>query len=365
MAIHNQTQKIHHKNDNYQKVVPFILFIFALVLLFKLIKPMIVILLSSILVVYISFPIYKRIIKKIPNKTISVILSLLVILIIVLIPFSFLIFGVTQQGYYLYKSLSTSVEKGALFGFGCDGADSELCALINQFEKLSLEQLSKFGLDDQLYKSIPILEQKVSNLILSIPVIIAQIFLTLVISYFILKDWKNILEKIVNLIPMRTQTVNILIKEFGNISYTVIYAQLFVALVQGVVGGFGFYIFGGPFPILSGVIIAFCALIPAIGTAIIWLPVSLFLILSGYVSHDHWMMGKGIGLFLYGMFIISTIDNILLAKIVHTRAKVSQISVIVGVIGGIGLFGIVGIFIGPIMLPLLMTYFQTFKERFI
>ena len=70
-------------------------------------------------------------------------------------------------------------------------------------------------------------------------------------------------------------------------------------------------------------------------------------------------------MFLYGSLIISTIDNILLAKIVHTKAKVNPIIVIVGVIGGASLLGFVGIFIGPILLPLLITYFETFKERFV
>jgi predicted PurR-regulated permease PerM len=157
---------------------------------------------------------------------------------------------------------------------------------------------------------------------------------------------------------MRTKTKNRLIEEFGNITHTVIYAQLFVALVQGVVATIGFYIFGVPFPLLLGLVTAFCALIPAIGTAIIWVPASLFLVLSGH-------LGRGIGLFLYSALIISTIDNILLAKIVHEKAKVNQILVIVGVIGGAGLFGIAGIFIGPILLPLLITYFETFKERFV
>ena len=76
------------------------------------------------------------------------------------------------------------------------------------------------------------------------------------------------------------------------------------------------------------------------------------------------ILWKGFGLFLYGLAIVSTIDNILLAKIVKTKAKVSQIVVIIGVIGGASMFGIMGIFIGPILLPLLITYFETFKERF-
>lgn len=324
---------------------------------------MITILLSSTLLAYISFPLHKKIIKKVPNKSLSIIASLFIVVIIILIPFSFLAFEITQQGYYFYNSLSTNVAKGALFGFGCTSADSKVCLILNQAEKFSLEQLSKFGFDKQLQKFLPLLEEKIVSFILSIPFIMAQILLTLIIAYFILKEWKNIMKKIIDVLPMRKKTIQRLIKEFGDITHTVIYAQLFVALIQGLIGAIGFYIFGAPFPIFLGVLLAFCALIPAFGTAIIWVPVSLFLVASGYFSHDFWVMGKGIGLFFYGLLIISLIDNFLLPKIVHAKAKVNQIVVIIGVIGGAALFGVPGIFIGPILLPLLLTYFETFKER--
>ena len=191
MAIPNQ----------YRKTVPFILFVLALFLLFKLIQPMITILLSSFLLAYISFPLYKKIMKKIPNESLSIILSLFLIVIIILIPFSFLAVGIGQQGYYFYNSLSNTVAKGALFGFGCTSSESKLCSLLNQAERFSLEQLSKFGLDNQLQVYLPILEEKIKNFILSIPLIIAKIFLTLVITYFILKGLKKpeiLLKKIIH-----------------------------------------------------------------------------------------------------------------------------------------------------------------------
>ena len=172
-----------------------------------------------------------------------------------------------------------------------------------------------FGFDKQIQKFLPILEEKITHFILSIPIIIAGIFITLVITFFILKDWENILKKIVDFLPMRKKTIKRLIREFGNITHTVIYAQLFVALVQGIIATVGFYILGVPFPLILGVVTAFCALIPAIGTGIIWLPASLYLTFMGYFSQDYWILSKGIILFFYGLFIISTIDNILLAKL--------------------------------------------------
>jgi len=350
--------------NSYQKIVPFIIFVLALVLLFMLIRPTITILLGSVILAYISFPLQKKIFKKIPNKSISIFLSLFTISLIILIPFILLTFGIAQQGVYFYNSLSDNIEKGALLGYSCTSVDSKVCLLLNQAEKFSLEQLSKFGFDKQIQKFLPILEEKITHFILSIPLIIAKIFITLVITFFILKDWENILKKIVDFLPMRKKTIKRLTNEFENITHTVIYAQLFIALVQGLVATLGFYLLGVPFPLILGVITAFFALIPAIGTAIIWLPASLYLILMGYFSQDYWILSKGIILFFYGLFIISTIDNILLAKIVHSKAKVNQIIIIIGVIGGASMFGVVGIFLGPILLPLLLTYLETFKERF-
>ena len=350
--------------NQYQKVTPFILFILALILLFLLVRPMITILLSSILLAYVSFPLHKKISKKIPNELISIMLSLLIVFIIILIPVTLLGIEITHQGSDFYDSFSSKITKGALFGFGCTSAESKVCLIVNQAEKFSLERLSKFGFDNQLQKILPILESKITTFILSIPIILAEIFLTLIISFFILREWKNILEKIGELLPMRKKTIDQLVREFGNITYTVIYAQLFVALVQGIIGTIGFYLLGVPFPIALGVIMAFFSLIPTIGTAIIWFPASMYLILMGYFSNDYWTLVRGIVLFFYGLLIISTIDNILLSKIVRARTNVSQIITIIGVIGGASLFGIPGIFIGPILLPLLITYFQTFKERF-
>ncbi|MGV8086880.1 MAG: AI-2E family transporter [Candidatus Woesearchaeota archaeon] len=350
-------------SNDYQKIVPFIIFILALILLFKLVQPMITILLGSVLLAYVTFPIYNKISKKIRNKSFSIILSLFIIFIIILIPFAFIAFEVTKQGYHFYGSLSDTIEKGEVFGFGCISEDSKICSTINYFEKFSSEQLSASGLDKQLQKIKPILAEKITQFISSLPLIFAGIFLSLFIAYYILYDWKNILKKIIYILPVRTKTTNRLIKEFGNITYTVVYAQLFVALVQGTIGTIGFYIFGVPSPIFLGLAIAFCSLIPTMGTALIWGPASLFLILNGYFYHDNGILIRGIGLLLYGLLIIGTIDNILLAKIVHAKAKVSQIVIITGVIGGAVMFGIIGIFIGPIILPLLLTYFETFRER--
>jgi len=326
---------------------------------------MITILLSSIILAFISYPMYKKLRRKISNKSFSIILALFIIAMIILIPFAFLAFEITREGIIFHNSLSSKIEKGTLFGFGCTSADSKVCSLINRVEKFSTEHLSQFGFTTQIQKILPFLEEKITTFILGIPLLIAEIFLTFVIAYFILKEWRSILQKIEFILPLRTKTKNSLVLQFGNITHAIIYTQLFVALVIGIVATIGFFVFGVPFPMVLGILVAFCTLIPTAGTAIIWVPASLYLLLSGYFSHNYWVLAKGIGLFLYCIIIVNYIDNILLARIMRAKTKVNQIVVIIGVIGGAAMFGFVGIFIGPILLPLLLTYFETFKQRFV
>lgn len=350
-------------NNQYERILPFVIFLLALFLFFKIIEPMITIFLGSILITYLFYPLYKRVRKRISNQSISIILTILVIVIILLLPFSYIVFEVTRQSFEFYNSLSNNIAKGALFGLGCTSADSKICSLINNIEKFSVQGLSKIGFDEHLQKLLPRLQEILTKYFIEIPLAILNGGFILFSSYFLFKDGEKIIQKIVGWLPIRKNTVKKLIVQLEKVTYAVVFGQLFIALVQGFVAIIGFYIFGVPLPIFWGVMVAFSSLIPPVGTAIIWVPASLYMVLTGYFANDYTTLMKGIGLFVYGVLIISTIDNILRIKIM-AKADVHPLIVIAGVIGGVNLFGIIGLFLGPIILPLLITYFETFREKF-
>ena len=352
------------QKNSYEHVVHFIIFSLAVILFFKIIEPLITILLTSIIITYVSFPLYKRIKKIIISQFISIVLTIVIITLILLLPFSYLVFKIGQQSFDFYNSLSGNIAKGTLFGFTCKRADSDICSIINSAEKFSATRLSQVGADKYVQKALSRMIEITTNYLVRIPQAILGTGLALFISYFLFRDGEKITKRIINWLPFRTKTVDKLTSQFKKITYTIVFAQLFVALAQGIVGMAGFYIFGVPLAIFWGVVMAFFALVPTIGTAVIWVPASLFLVLSGYLSQNYIMVAKGAGLFVYGLLVISTIDNLLRIKIIHVKAEVHPIIVISGVIGGISLFGIIGLFVGPILLSMLITYFETFKERF-
>lgn len=351
-------------NNQYEKIVPFVIFLIALFLFFKILEPMIIIFLGSILITYMFYPLYKRVRKIISNQFLSIILTILVIVTVLLLPFSYVVFEVTQQSFEFYNSLSSNIARGTLFGIGCTSADSKICSLINNIEKFSAQSLSEIGFDKQLQKLLPRLQELLTNYLIEIPLAILNGGFILFISYFLFKDGEKIRQKMVNLLPIRKKTIKKLMDQFEMVAHAVVFGQLFVALAQGFVAIIGFYVFGVPFPFFWGVMMAFSSLIPPVGTAIIWVPASLYMVLTGYFTNDYITLSKGIGLFVYGLLIISTIDEILRIKIIQAKADVHPLIVIAGVIGGVNLFGVTGLFLGPILLPLLITYFETFRERF-
>jgi predicted PurR-regulated permease PerM len=351
-------------NNSYENIIPFLIFFLALFLFFKIIEPMITIFLSSILITYIFYPLYKKIRKRISNRFLSIILTLLVIVIIFSLPFFYIISQVTQQSFEFYNSLSSNIAKGTIFGLGCRSADSDICSLINDIEEVSTQSLSKIGFDKYLQKMLPLLQEMAARYLIEIPLAVINGVFVLFISYFLFKDGKEIAQRIEGLLPIRKRILEKLVDQFEKVTYAVVFGQLFVALSQGFLATVGFYIFGVPLPIFLGVLTAFCALIPVVGTSVIWVPASLYMILIGYFTQNYNILSKGVWLFVYGILAISAIDNLLRIKIMQSRADVYPIITIIGVVGGVNLFGTAGLFLGPILLPLIITYFETFKERF-
>ena len=184
------------------------------------------------------------------------------------------------------------------------------------------------------------------------------------ISFFLFKDGKKLMNNIVGMVPLSKSYSDKLIEKSNKVTYSVVYAHIIVAIVQGILGAIGFYVFGIPSALLWGVVMSILSLLPIIGPAIIWIPGSIFLLIDGIVINSYFDIGKGVGLLLYGVLIISTSDNFLRIKIIGDTVEVHPLTVFIGIIGGISTFGLIGIFIGPIALSLLITFFRDFSGNY-
>ena len=131
-----------------------------------------------------------------------------------------------------------------------------------------------------------------------------------------------------------------------------------LAVVQGVVAYIGYVIFGAPSPLFWGVLTCFATIIPIVGTALVWLPLALYMGLEG-----NW--GQAVGLILYGGLIVTHVDNVVRFVMQKKLADTHPLITIFGVFIGLSLFGFMGVIFGPLLLAMFVFCVNIFKRKYL
>jgi predicted PurR-regulated permease PerM len=185
---------------------------------------------------------------------------------------------------------------------------------------------------------------------------VAGLLMTLFILFFFFRDSGPALDMLRSLIPLSRREAD---EVFGRITDTIhasIYGQVAVALVQGILGGCMFWILGLPAPVFWGFVMALLALVPMLGTFLVWGPAAIFLALGG-----QW--GKAIVLVAWGAVAIGFIDNLLYPFLVRKRMRLHTLLVFFAILGGISLVGAAGVVVGPLILSVTDALIDIWRRR--
>jgi len=158
---------------------------------------------------------------------------------------------------------------------------------------------------------------------------------------------KFLLEELASLLPFPADRGRELMARLGTVMKAVVKGVGLTCVAQGTLGGLGFWVTGLPSPLLFGTVMAFGSLIPVVGTAIVWLPGALYLLFTG---KTFW----GIGLILWGAFVVGGTDNILRPLLIGGNIGIPFPLLIVGILGGLFSFGLSGLILGPLALTVLL-----------
>ncbi len=182
-------------------------------------------------------------------------------------------------------------------------------------------------------------------------------FLMLYIAFFLLRDSDTLISLLIRALPMGDEREKLLFKKFAEVTRATVKGNLLVAMAQGMLGGLIFWAISIPGALLWGVIMAVASLIPAIGAAIIWGPVAIYLLATGQTT-------QGIILIVVGAGVIGLIDNLLRPIRVGRDTKLPDYLVLLATLSGITLFGISGFVIGPLIAALFVAIWQIFMREF-
>jgi predicted PurR-regulated permease PerM len=174
--------------------------------------------------------------------------------------------------------------------------------------------------------------------------------------FFLFREGRRIRLTVAAALPLDPDRVERLFANISDIVVANLYGVLAVAVVQGSLMGVGFWFLGVRSPILWGLVTAACSLVPVVGTALVWLPASLFLLVSG-----HWV--KGVILLAWGAGFVSIVDQIVRPYVVGGRARMNTLLIFFSLLGGIEAFGILGIFLGPLVLSITLALLAMLREE--
>jgi predicted PurR-regulated permease PerM len=178
--------------------------------------------------------------------------------------------------------------------------------------------------------------------------------------FYLFIDGDRLTKKIMQVTPLKDSYEKILIEKFNSISRATLKGTTLVAIIQGTMGGTLFWMAGVSSPVFFGVLMTLSSIIPSVGSALIWLPVGIFMLIIGKIS-------AGVAILLVGGLVIGSVDNFIKPKLVGKDTQIHPLLVLFSTLGGISLFGIVGFIVGPIIISLFIAlweiYFLEFKQQ--
>ena len=311
--------------------------------LWHMLEPFISALALAAIIVTICYPLHLRVVKKMPkqNETLAAFVTTILVGVVVMIPFIFIASSLVNEAVSIY-TLASEGEVG----------------FEDSFKELEIV-LQKYAPGAEL-DAIEYIKQATTWLASNVGAIFAGtastvflFFIAMIGSFYLFRDGREFTKKLVVISPLPDAEDELILQRLSRAVRSVAMGTVLVAIIQGILTGFGFWAFGFERAILWGVIAAFGALIPGVGTTIVFLPAIIFSLFTGsYLT--------AIGLAVWGMLAVGLIDNLLGPYLMSRGNSMHPFIILLSVLGGISVFGPIGFIVGPVVVSLFMVLLELY-----
>jgi predicted PurR-regulated permease PerM len=364
----NNTQK----NIQSHYFLVFLLFV-ILYGCYCIIQPYIHAIILAIILSIVFIPIHRKVEKWLRGrKTLAAIVSCALLTLVVVLPVMFLLIALIQQGVSSINEIYDWVAAGKyeqltqspVLISAIEIWDKVVVFLEKYFPHMELDFLTveaefiqpeKMLLSMSTYTAQFLLNQG-TYLLGNLTAIIGKFFLMIFTFFFLVRDYDSIVDQIFHLIPLSTSQENRIINRVQEVSRSAILGTLVTAVAQGTVGGITFWLAGLP-GLFWGTIMAFASLVPLFGTALIWVPASLYLLLSG-----RWM--ASLFVMLSCIIFVGMIDNFVRPLFMQGSSDMSTLLIFFSILGGMQYFGLIGLLYGPLIFGLTLVLLYIYSIEF-
>ena len=357
-----QTQSgITESPNRYYITVLIMAVVTSLVLGFLMLKPFIHTLIISSIIVSFCYPVYRKISSKWHDKhMLAAFVVVTGLAALVFIPLFFVVRALIPQAYESFIAVNNWFE-------GMEWQNLYEETVLPIFKKIdenipfidtasiNMEDM-KAGLLGLSQRAVQFFLNAGKTFLGNISFIFFHILLMLAAIFYMLINGKSIIEKLRLLSPLRRDQEEKILTNLKSTIHSVIVGTILVALIQGILGGIGFAI-AGISPMVWGIVMAFTALIPIVGTGLVWVPAVFYLLITGKVV-------MGIFLFIWGTVVVASSDNILRPLLMNDKTNPSRFFLFLFILGGINFFGFLGLIYGPMALTFFIVMMNIYTNEF-
>ncbi len=299
-------------------------------------------------------PFYGKLLKKLKGKRIlSAVITTILFLLTIIIPSIFLIILVYKQAVSVSQSLPVLLENQMSNTDALNQSLPEWFPFKGQLEPYKTEIYTKIGELTSLLGNVFV--EGLSSFAQGTLVFFINLFTMLYALYYFLSEKEMLNKMVLKYTPFTKQQTQDLIKKIISISRATIKGALLIGMVQGALVGLAFWVAGIGDPLFWGTLAAIASLIPSVGSAMIYVPASIYLMLTGNTT-------AGIGVLVWGFLVVSNIDNILRPVLVGSDTEMSDLMVLISTLGGITLFGLSGFILGPVIAGLTTSIVEIYYD---
>jgi predicted PurR-regulated permease PerM len=296
----------------------------------------------------IAWPLQSWMLQYVPRRSLATALTTGIVLVLIVGPGLFMVYHLSRETASTAEQIRGETTETTVRDKLADTPG--MGAAVAWLERVGV------NVDREIHRAIQENTRELTALVQGSLLGIVQFAVAMFILFHILLDRAWLQTRARELLPMSRAEGDQVLKSAADSVHANLHATLITSVIDGLGGGFMFWLLGLPSPVTWGVVMFFLSFLPLLGTWIVWLPAALVLGLSGL-----WL--NAFGLLMWGIASSVVVDNIIYVRIAGERMRLHQVPALLAFLGGLAVFGVSGMILGPAILAVTVAVLDVWHQR--
>jgi predicted PurR-regulated permease PerM len=300
---------------------------------------------AAVLVI-LTYPVYERLIPRF-GHTVAALATTAGVLLVIMVPLIFVMIAFVRQGVQAVHILQFKFQANHFIA-----ATRFWQRLQERFPELGTTDLTD-SLREYGQRAASFVASKLGAILQNTAAFLFHLFVTVLVMFYLYRDGESLMTRFREVLPFGGVNRDRMLSDARQLIFASVTSSLLASATHGFLGALAFAAAGVEAPIFWGVMMGFFSFIPVVGSALIWIPVAVSLIIAG-----HWI--RGVAVLILCAIIVTVVDNVVRPWLISGRTEVGGLVIFLGVLGGITSFVLLGLILGPVVLAMVAILLEVY-----